>query len=160
MNLNLTQAQLRSVLRYDEATGEFSWIAGQRAGLHAGCVVSTGYVKINIETITYLAHRLAWLYVTGEWPKHHIDHLNGKPADNRFCNLRDVDQATNVQNRRRAQTNASTGVLGASPHHTGKFRARIRIDGKERHIGVYPTVSEAHAAYLKAKRQHHAGCTL
>lgn len=160
MNLNLTAAYLRSLLRYDESTGEFTWIVGQRTGMKAGCIVSTGYIKINIDKVTYLAHRLAWLYMHGEWPKHHIDHRNGNGSDNRFLNLRDGSQQFNTQNKRRAQSNSTTGILGVSFHHTGKYRARVGLNGKEIHLGVFDTIEEAQAAHLRGKRALHAGCTI
>lgn len=159
MNLNLTARHLRSLLRYDEATGEFTWISGQRAGMRAGYSVSTGYTKVNIEKVTYLAHRLAWLYMHGEWPKQHIDHLNGKGRDNRIANLRDVSQGINLQNKRAAQSNSTTGILGVSMKR-GKYKARVAVGGIAHHIGTFLTLEEAHAAYLSKKRELHIGCTI
>ncbi|MFW4291481.1 HNH endonuclease [Salmonella enterica subsp. enterica serovar Paratyphi C] len=46
-----------------------------------------GYIRIYINKKWYLAHRLAWLYVTGKWPINVIDHINRNKADNRFINL-------------------------------------------------------------------------
>lgn len=63
------------------------------------------------------------------------------------------------QNRKRSQTNSKTGVLGVSPSY-GRFRAAIEVDGKFKHIGRFDTVEEARVAHLRAKRRHHAGCTL
>jgi hypothetical protein len=56
-------------------------------------------VLIRLEGIGYLAHRLAWVYMTGEQPDV-IDHINRERDDNRFSNLRNgtfKDNSTNVR---------------------------------------------------------------
>lgn len=55
----------------------------------------------------YKASRLAWLYMTGEWPKYEMDHINHVKDDNRWVNLRDVTPAENCANR--------TGIFAISP---------------------------------------------
>ena len=91
----------------------------------------------------YYTHRIAWLIYYGEWPKNQIDHINQDPTDNRIENLRDVTQAENQKNRT-LYNNNTTGYLGVSKHH-GKYRARIRINNIDKHLGYYDTVEEAAA---------------
>ena len=55
----------------------------------------TGHIRICIMRVKYLAHRLAWLYVTGSWPSQDIDHIDGDPTNNRFANLREVTHQEN-----------------------------------------------------------------
>lgn len=158
----LTQARLKEWLRYDPSTGLFTRVKAGGGKAIVGTVISckrAGYLQVFIEGHNYVVHRLAWLYMTGEWPKGQIDHINCERADNRWSNLRDVDQSTNMQNRKHSQTNSKTGVLGVSPSY-GRFRAAIEVDGKFKHIGRFDTIEEAQAAHLRAKRQHHAGCTI
>jgi hypothetical protein len=101
-------------------------------------------------------HRLAWLYVTGAWPKKHLDHINGDRADNRFCNLREADDAANNQNRKRANKCSLTGVLGVTYcKQTKRYRAVIMHNRKSIHLGRFDTPEEAHAAYVGAKRVLH-----
>lgn len=111
-----------------------------------------------------LEHHLAWLLYFGRWPEKDIDHINGDPTDNRIENLREVDHAINMQNRRAAQkNNLSSGVLGVTKRGEGRYFARIWIGGKNGtnvHLGVFATAEEAHQAYLDAKRKMHAGCTI
>lgn len=163
-NSTLTAERLREVLNYNPQTGIFTRLVrtAQRVqvGDTAGCKAQRGCLLIMIDCRLYQAHRLVWLYVHGVWPTNHIDHLDGNPANNRIENLRDVSHSVNMQNIRKAKSsNKSTGMLGS--YRIGKrFQAKIVIDGKVRHIGMFDTPELAHAAYLAAKRLHHHGCTI
>ena len=97
----LTQSQLKDELDYDHETGIFKYKVTRRksiAGKIAGSY-SNKYIQISTTKGTFFAHRLAWLYVYGEWPKYQIDHINGICDDNRICNLRDVTASINQKNR-------------------------------------------------------------
>ena len=159
------------LFEYDAETGIFRWrvtmVGGNyssfvkaRPGDIAGKVdKSTGYVRIRTHGEKFFAHRLAWLFVTGEWPRLHIDHKDGDKENNRFGNLRDVTRSVNLQNRKGpSKKNKSTGVLGVRAAND-KFLAEIRINGKTRNLGRFDTTEQAHAAYLTAKRKFHEGCT-
>lgn len=160
----LTAAGLRELLSYNPDTGEFRWLVSRgtaRAGSVAGTRQNNGYWIIKISRRGYLAHRLAWVYVHGEWPVDQIDHRNGVRDDNHIANLREATELQNKQNRRQAKVGTKTGLLGTSWCERDKlFVATIRRDGKQTHIGCYRTAEEAHAAYLKAKRKFHSHCTL
>ena len=152
---------VKDLLRYDPHTGIFTWAKrriGTRFGVEAGCF-KDGYRVIRINGKLVRAHRLAFLYMTGSWPKHHIDHINGDRSDNRWINLREVDFQTNNENQRKAKSNSKSGILGVM-RHQGRWMAQIQVDGKSKYIGMYGTPEEAHEAYLKAKRELHQGCTI
>jgi hypothetical protein len=156
--------RLREVVKYDAETGEFTRLlrtaqrhqVGDRADLLGG---SHGYRAVCIDGKKYLAHRAAWLYVHGEWPKGQIDHINADRKDNRLCNLRDVTPSVNAQNKRRAEKGNKSGFLGVYPHQ-GKWRARVVLRGRTHDAGCHGTPEEAHAAYVALKRKVHEGCTL
>lgn len=155
--------RLREVLDYEPTTGVFRWrvAIGRRvqAGNVAGTLHPKGYRQITIDARKYRAPRLAWFYVHGCWPKNQIDHMNGNRDDNRIENLRDVTSSENLQNQRRAYSSSTTGFLGVSTHRK-KFQARIMLDGKNRHLGTFPTPEAAHVVYLAAKRRLHAACMI
>lgn len=155
---DLTVERLRELLDYDPDTGLFTWRVRTRNSVKfgdvAGCFSSTGYWQIQIDGRKHRAHRLAWLYVTGEWPTSDLDHINGIRDDNRIANLRAATRSENGQNQREPQSHNKVGYLGVHSHQ-GKFRAIIILDGKKKHIGCFPTPEAAHAAYLEAKRRLH-----
>jgi hypothetical protein len=158
---------LREMLIYNPETGIFVWKIGRKGrGTKAGAIagsIKKGRVYIGISNKAYFAHRLAWLYMIGEWPKYQIDHINGDTTDNRWVNLRDVDQFTNQQNQRKAHNDNQWGLLGVRKCiacKTKPYYAGITVDGFYVHLGYFPTSEEAHDAYLNAKRKLHRGCTI
>lgn len=173
---DLTAARLRELLTYDPSTGAFTWRARTEATFpnaklrhlwnrkFAGKPARNsihGYVGIRIEGRLYLAHRVAWVLVHGEWPNSRIDHINGDKSDNRMVNLREVSAAMNAENRRSARAGARSGLLGVQWNdRLSKWQAAITVGGKRRHLGVFRSAPEAHEAYLAAKRHLHAGCTI
>jgi hypothetical protein len=161
--VDLTAQRLRELLHYDEETGIFTnrvnrWSRGV-AGRQVGNTMPQGYRRIGIDGRIYQAHRLAWLYVYGEWPKHCIDHINGNKADNRIENLRDVTVETNTQNLRRARADSGTGYMGVF-HFKGKYISYIRCAGKRIYLGLFNDPEEGSRVYLEAKRKLHSGNTL
>jgi HNH endonuclease len=159
----LTQARLKEVLHYEPTTGVFTWLVQTsnrtRVGKPATALSDLGYIRLSIDYWRLYAHRLAWLYMTGEWPKIQIDHKNTIRTDNRWDNLREATNKFNNENRRTAHRTSKSGLLGVR-RHRDKFTARIYAEGKEKHLGMFPTPELAHAAYIEAKRRLHAGCTL
>lgn len=165
----LTAARLREVVHYDHATGAFTRTVrlaqrhqvGDRADFSINHGPMTGYRRLSLDSRRYLAHRCAWLYVHGAWPEHDIDHINGDKGDNRIANLRDVPACVNLENKRGARRDNASGLLGVHLHRqSGRWRARIRHDGKAVHIGMFDSPEAAHAAYLETKRKLHEGCTI
>lgn len=154
----LTQLRLKQVLHYAADSGVFTWEAGRCIGNVAGTPHGP-HIRIQIDGKIRYAQRLVWLYVYGYSPTGMIDHINGDGTDNRLKNLRVVTPAENAQNRRRAQSSNSTGLLGVS-RCEGKFRSLIQINGKSKHLGVFDDPLEAHSVYLEAKRKYHPGCTI
>lgn len=145
---------LGAAIEYFPDTGLFRWKISPAQNVFAGSVAGSfdnkGYWRIKYKERAYRAHRIAWLLMTGEWPTEQIDHRNLVKSDNRWCNLR---EATNSQNK------ANSKGLGRFPkgvylHQRGKFGARIKSNGKERHLGYFQTAEEAAAAYAAAAKEY------
>jgi hypothetical protein len=159
-----TAEEVRALLDYDRETGDFRWLKANsgrvRVGDVAGNQQQTGYLVIGVNYRLYLAHRLAWLWVTGEWPKGQIDHKDGDRGNNAIDNLREVSRSENQQNRRKEATRSgrptSSRFLGVYRHTTtGRWMAYISHNGKQKNLGLFATQEEAYAAYLAAKAVLH-----
>ena len=160
--------QIKQKIHYDKLTGIFRWRYGgqSHAGKKqpwsiAGSLHNCGYIQIGINKNRYLAHRLAWMYEYGEWPKQYIDHINGNRSDNRISNLRDVSHQTNLQNQKTKNTKNTSGFMGVDwQNKRNKWRASIKINKKSKFIGYFDKAEQAYEAYLNVKRQFHKGNTL
>lgn len=213
--MNITQERLKELLTYWPEEGVFFWRERRghvEAGAKAGSI-SKGYIRISIEGKMHSAHRLAFLWMTGEIPDCDIDHINGQRDDNRWSNLRAVTRSANTHNRvitppvyqssknrwtanyqlngvkvsigyhdtREAAEDAYRAATGDmkrldSPNHSpppvapveaqkppkgitafrGRWRVRIRHDGKTHDLGMFTELDDAIAAYTEAKEASRA----
>lgn len=92
-------------------------------------------------------HRLVMGYPKGL----EVDHINRNGLDNRRCNLRVCTRQENARNVPR-RANAK-GVK--FDKRTGKFVARINVNRKHHHLGVFTTQEEAKRAYDEAAMRFH-----
>ncbi len=165
----ITQKELKEILDYNELTGDFTWKKSISDKTKLNSVAgSKKYWKqrplrivIRINKKDYQAHRLAWFYVNGQFPELHIDHIDGNPFNNSINNLRQCTPALNNQNRHESQTNSTTKILGVTWHKKAKkWASYLSLNRKTHYLGLFETTDEAHAAYLKAKRDLHEFCTI
>lgn len=154
----MDQENLKKYLTYSPDTGLFHWILASsdktKIGDLAGCMRPDGYIKIKIFGKSYLAHRLAWFFVHGEWPDEEIDHINRIRSDNRLVNLRSVLKRQQQQNMKLTIKNTS-GFVGVSRGRNGRWRASLVIKKKFISLGVFDTPEEASSVYVAAKAKHH-----
>jgi len=149
----LNHNRLLGILDYKKTTGIFTWKDYSRKckGKEAGTLLNSGYVRIKIGGIGFLAHRLAWFYVYGEWPKDDIDHKDGNKTHNWIKNLRPATNTMNQQNSPKRKTdNRLKGVYFESWKKTKPYRASIACKGKRIWLGNHDTEDQAHAAYCRA----------
>lgn len=162
---NLTANIARALLDYDAMSGTFVWKhrAGCKgfntryAGKTAGVTCPRGYVYIRIRRRGfYMAHRLAWLWVEGEWPAEEIDHADGNPSNNAWSNLRAATRSENAANRG-VQKNSKTGIKGVFPSSkkAGRYAAQASMNGKIVKLGDFNSLDEAVAARAAAVAAMH-----
>lgn len=165
--IDITQDLVREFLDYDPTTGVMTWRNRnlkwftsegswkkwntRYAGKVAGNLDSKGYPKFNIFRRTYRAHRIIWLWMTGYLPEHDIDHENHVRTDNRWENLKCVTHLENQRNMKLRHDNVtgSTGIHVCSK--TAKWISRIKVDGKQKHLGLFERKEDAIAARKSAE---------
>lgn len=151
---NITSEQLRELFDYNEKNGVLLWKeipkTSQSKSWLAGCVMNDAYIVIGINGKSYLAHRLIWAYVTGEWPEY-IDHIDHNGLNNRFNNLREVTHGENIKNLSRAKNNKS-GVTGLwLDKRYSVWTARINVNKKNVNLGSFKDKFEAICARKSAE---------
>jgi hypothetical protein len=157
-----TAEEVRALLSYRPDSGTLTWLPRpgttpherrwntRYAGKQAGSLGEDGYVHVSVFDRLYRSHRLAWVWMTGEWPDQ-IDHVNGIRHDNRFANLRLANASLNQANTKLYSTNEAgrKGVRRAG----WRYRARIMVKGKHHYLGGFATAEEAHRAYCEAAQR-------
>nr|DAE53860.1 MAG TPA: endonuclease [Caudoviricetes sp.] len=139
---SLELAKLREALYYNPETGNFS--SRNHAGIRIRCLIANnGYIFVSWRGKKYAAHRLAWFYYHGKWPKEDIDHINGNPSDNSIRNLREATRAQNSHNRRLGKNNTSGLRCVAKNRVNGKYSVRIWRFGQCFSLGEYADKVEA-----------------
>lgn len=150
---------LRSILSYDPTTGDFRWMTNRggkaKKGMIAGCKMANGYWKLSIKNRLLLAHRVAWLYETGEWPTGQVDHINGVRADNRFVNLRQSTHTENARNHGLGKRNKSGCVGVFWMEKPRKWWAYIHVDRNNITLGKFDDFAEAVAARRSAEMEYY-----
>jgi hypothetical protein len=155
----ITQQKLKELLNYNQDTGIFTWISKSKNKISIGYTAGTknfyGYIIITLKGKRYRAHRLAWLYVNGKFPKNCIDHINNNPSDNRICNLREATYKENSCNQKLKKNNKS-GVKGVTWHKVyKKWQARISVNSKRILLGFFDDLEFAELVINEARQKYH-----
>ena len=175
-NNDLTAEFVRQILDYNPDTGVLRWkerpasmfkdgehSASHRAALWNSRYVGTvagklerwGYRDVCINHRHYKAHRLAWLIMTGEWPKDQIDHINLNKNDNRWPNLRAATHSENMANRRLHRNNMS-GCKGVYWHkRQKKWLVEISKDKRKIYLGCFDMLEDAERVRKEAAEHFH-----
>lgn len=155
---------INELMDYDPTLGVFTWKVSRgrhaRIGDFAGHFdASDGYIKIGINGTRYGAHRLAWLYVHGRWPKHEIDHINGIRDDNRISNLREADDGQQARNAKRRTDNVSGKRGVCYDHRIEKYISYIDFNRERIVLGNCDTLEEAVSLRIAAERKYYGEYT-
>lgn len=158
----ISHEELKRRLHYNPLTGVWAWRvrhgSNAGAGSRAGCLHHTGYWIISLHFAgarrQYRLHRLAWFYMTGEWPKHFVDHKNTNHADDRWINLREATDSQNNANTRLRKTNTS-GLKGVHWCKVKrKWRSNLKLNNKSIFLVYSDCPAVAHFAWVIASDTH------
>lgn len=138
---------LRMEFTYNPQTGVFTRRGEDKP---SGRIATKGYRQIFIFGKRYMAHRLAWLYINGQWPVDQLDHINRNKDDNRIDNLREVSNKQNQENIPHWSHNKS-GRRGVR-FRKGRWLAEIVQHKRKIHIGSFDNIIDAVAARMRAER--------
>jgi len=146
-----SQEYLKSILHYNPDTGVFTRLVSVSNSAQKGSIAGhnkhLSYGRVNVNKKPYASHRLAWFYMTGEWPKEQIDHINQIKSDNSWCNLRECSNAQNNFNRPIPKHNKS-GYKGVSwREDRKKWQSIIKFNGKSIYLGNFTDINLAVLAY-------------
>jgi hypothetical protein len=143
---------LNHLFSVDFATGQLFWKNPQAYNVFPGTEITgrsgKGYLRVAINKVRYLAHRIVYAMYHGDCPDGlEIDHINGVKDDNRIENLRLVTTRENCCNR----GNHRNGKLYGCRQNksTGKWQALAHVGKKHVCLGSYVTELEAHEVYKK-----------
>ncbi|PWC98726.1 HNH endonuclease signature motif containing protein, partial [Pseudomonas amygdali] len=106
---------LLKLAHYDPGSGVFTRLS---SGREMGRPDRKGYLLSTLRGSSFRLHRLAWYYMKGVWPADEIDHINGRPGDNRWSNLRECSHQENNHNQPLRRNNTS-GVKGVYRNKNG-----------------------------------------
>jgi hypothetical protein len=134
----LTQEYVKSILEYDPDGGDFIWLRsiGSNAKYStAGYLSGQGYWYVKISRLKYQRGRLAYFYMTGEWPEE-IDHIDRDMSNDEWGKLRAATRARNEYNIgiRKDSKNQYKGVYRVPG---GRFGAQIYVDYKRMYLGHF-----------------------
>lgn len=161
--MDFTQKDLKKLFHYDPETGVFTRLTrpcnsvkiGDKVGVLSKVKNShLCYYLTEIFGRNYKLHRLVFLYMTGDFPEGHVDHIDGDGLNNKWGNLRDVTRSQNQRNRK-INSNNNSGYPGVSYFKiTKKWRAAINIEkGKKKHLGYFDSFEEAKVVRIEAEKQ-------
>lgn len=151
-------SSIRDFLDYNHESGIFIWKKSPNNGVSVGDLTGSpnagGWLRIRFRRRSYYAHRLAWWWMTGEWPLSEIDHRDTDRANNKFKNLRPADRAGNLANSRLSKANTS-GFKGVTFDKSRKlWNARIVVHGRTLYLGRFDDRNAAAHAYDCAAISH------
>lgn len=152
----VTQSELKRIFEYID--GQLVWKISPcykvSAGDIAGNLHPSGYIRIVIKGVTYMAHKLIYLYHTGEHPKY-LDHIDRDRSNNNINNLRPCTLGQNQYNSK-LKSNNTSGVKNVCWNKSkNRWVARLSVDKQSKHIGTFIDLKEAALAVNKARKLYH-----
>lgn len=159
----MEQGDIQRLFHADLVSGRLFWAVAPRthprlAGLEAGTIRKPSrvsgkrYCYIKAGGIAYKRSHLIFCLVHGRWPSPCCDHINGDSLDDRPSNLRDATVTENAWNHKRRARRIPL-PMGVRRTASGRFQARISLNGTQIHLGAYDTPGEAHGVYVAKRKE-------
>lgn len=118
---------------------------GVELGDVAGWINSSGRYCVKLNNKTYLVHRIIFEMLDRKLEYDEIiDHANRNYTDNRISNLRACSASKNAMNRKQIESLVKYKGVDL---HKNKYRVRIKLEGKSKHIGYFDDPESAARAY-------------
>lgn len=155
----IIQERLKELVSYCPETGVMSLLkprkgARRQIGEALGSL-KNGYLETQLDLKRYYIHRLAFVYMTGSLPNGIADHRDRDRLNNKWANLRDIQNKDNALNSELPRSHGTLGVRGVY-RRGDRFCAKIVCRGKQYHLGIFTTLEAASIAYQTAKPSIHA----
>ncbi len=132
-----------------EELSKYRWCAVRSRNTYYA--LRNSHRDVNGKQYNILMHRV----IIGTPIGMETDHIDGDGLNNQRYNLRICTKQENQRNRRNPSNNTS-GYKGVSfRNRTGRWQARIDINGKTTHLGMFSTPEEAHSAYCEAAKKYY-----
>lgn len=151
--MNLTYKRAHKYFSYNDKTGNLTWkapLGRALPGEMVGYWTAHGYA-VRINKKAYQVHRIIWLMLNGEWPKHKIRHLDGDKFNNRARNIAAVTTQA-IHQKQRLATNNTSGVKGVSWNtKLEKWKVAIKVGGEDIYLGVFKKINEAEKVRKEAE---------
>lgn len=146
----LTQGKVALVDDCDyEYLSQWKWYADKRRNTFS----ATRNTYKDGKRTTIRMHRI----ITGKMgfqKQNQVDHINRNGLDNRRHNLREVSNKQNSENQGVRKNNTS-GYKGVGWHKsTQKWRAYIKHDGQNIHLGLFDNIKDAIKARKEAEQNY------
>lgn len=149
MKAEISQARLKELLYYDEFTGHFTWLRPTsirvKACSRAGKLAKRGgkkYLAMQVLGVESYVHRFVFLYMTGAWPPHQVDHADGNGLNNAWKNLSLATSGENATNTRLRSDNSSGCVGVFWSKNVGKWCAYIDSNKRRTYLGYSSSLFE------------------
>ena len=152
--MTITAEELRKIVRYEPETGDFIWLVGYGRRKAGSIAPKRPYIQFTFQRKLLYAHRLAWLYVYGQFPDRDLDHINRDPSDNRISNLRLATPRQNSANRP-VHKDSKSGLKGVCALPSGKYMASIKDGERVKYLGTFDDPNVAYEVFRREEVRIH-----
>lgn len=113
--------------------------------------------RVTIDRQRFPRAKIAWFYMTGEWPEHEVDHRDTDSLNDKWENLRPATRSQQQANTRCYKSNkfGLKGVHRVAGRKARPYRAMVTKDDRRISLGYFETETAAFAAYVAAATKLH-----